>query len=174
MATYLTFTPTRSDLMRAGLLGIVDRRGVFYSFTLFFVILPWLSALVGALMPLFGLPSVGWTIVLLMAVVPFATVLSFALIPVWLFRDAPTLKGPHHNEFSDQDIHASGPGFDTSISWGVFTHFRFYSLGLILRGNKVPMITVPRRAVSASVQQELEALFKSKGIMPSSGGRSSV
>lgn len=169
MTTSITFTPTRFDLMRAGLLGILERSSVFYGGVVFFVVLPWLSSLGGFVAQLCGLKVMGWASILLLAALPLLAISGFALISIWSFRNAPALKGAHHYIFSDQDIHATGPGFDTHISWNVMTHYRLHSFGLLLRASKVPMVAVPGHAISKVAQQELIALFRSKGIVPSVG-----
>jgi hypothetical protein len=113
-----------------------------------------------------GLKPFGWEHIdhWQQGVLPPITVVAFALIPVMLFRGSPALRGPHHYEFADQDIHAVGPGFDTRVQWSVLTRATTHKFGLMLFSGKLPMVSVPGRAMSPSDEEAIHALLKRKGL----------
>jgi hypothetical protein len=163
MAVTVTFTPTNADLMRTGYLGIRSRPLVLAMSLGFFVVLPWVLALGAFIAKLAGY-HIPWLPIVVLAVLPASSVFSFALIPLFLYRHAPTLQGPHSYEFSEQDIHAVGPGFDNRVQWNVLTRCLKHRYGLLLMSERVPMVTVPGRALARADWVELLRLVRMKGL----------
>ena len=160
MSVQICFTPTKRDLMWTVYAGVRARPAIFFSSILFFVVLPWSAALI--ILVLGNLAST-WSIIVLLVVPPIA-VASFASIPIRLFGDSPSLQGEHTYEFSDSEIHLIGPGFDNRVDWSIVTSCLEFSGGLQFYSKKLAVISIPRRALSATTSQELRALCVAKGI----------
>jgi hypothetical protein len=165
MPIVLSFETSRADLVRLGYLGLRARPLTFFSAVLFFIGLPWSVAIGGLMAKAFGLHVPSGTVALMIALPPI-TVAAFALIPLLLFRGSPTLRGPHRYEFDDRDIHATGPGYDSRIQWSVFTRAMMHRFGLLLLSGRLPMLSVPARAMSASDREALVLLLRQKGLAP--------
>jgi hypothetical protein len=163
MSVTVTFTPTNADLARASYLGIRSRPVVFAVFLGFFVAVPWGYALTFLAWKLAG-RHVPWEPIAGLAITPAISVVAFTLIPVLMHRRARTLHGPRAYEFTDEEIRAIGPGFDTRIQWGVLTHCLMHSFGLLLTSGRTPIVTVPGRALSDSGWRELRLLMQAKGL----------
>ncbi len=159
MAVVASFTPSRRDLIWAGIAGMRDRPAMLILSAAFFVALPWSAA------AYFASTQVGfsWTVAVLV-LVPFFTIASFVLLPVKLFRKSPTLQGTHVYEFAEEAIHLRGPGFDSRLDWDILDRCRDYGTNLCFFAGKQAMIVVPARALPAAERQALKALVASKGI----------
>jgi hypothetical protein len=159
----VTFTPTRADLMNASYLGLRSRPVVFWSALVFFVALPWLAAATSLFAGALGAPVAWLNIAILIAIPPLA-VAFFACLPVWQARGALTLRGAHNYRFGDVDIHLEGPGFSNRVTWDVLTTCLVSRGGLLFNSGKVPLITVPARALQTDTQTRLLSLVSARGI----------
>ena len=160
MSVRICFTPSKRDLMWTVYAGVRARPVIFLSSILFFVVFPWSAALI-----IFALGNLAstWSIAVLLAVPPIAVAL-FASIPVCIFGDSPSLQGEHTYEFSENEIHLFGPGFDNRVDWSNVTSCLEFSGGLQFYSKKLAVISIPRRALSETTSQALRALIKAKGI----------
>ncbi len=160
MSIAINFTPTSRDLVWAGYAGLRAKPIFLAILLLFFVVLPWSSAL---FVLLFGKLVSIWSVALLVLVPPIS-VIAFAFLPVRLFRNSPTLQGVHTYEFSENEIHLIGPGFDNRLQWPTLTRCIQFSGGLQFYSNTLALISIPRRALSESTLSSLHHLATLKEI----------
>jgi len=161
MSVTVTFTPTNRDLVWASYAGLRARPLIFIPFVLLFVILPWFTA---SILIALGKPiSIGAVMVLL--VVPLITGAAFVSLPIRLYRNSPSLQGPHIYEFSESEIHLVGPGFDNRLQWSIVTLCLEFSGGLQFYSNRQPLISMPRRALSETNLPTLLSLLTAKGVV---------
>ena len=164
----VTFTPTKGDILRAAYMGLRARPLIFVSAVGFFIVIPWVSALVAIAASTVGAPVSTARIIQLIAMPPVAVAL-FALIPLLQVRGARGLNGPHTYEFSEGGIHLTGPGFDNRVDWSIPTRCYNFKPGLLFVSGNAPLITVPSRCLAATDKAELGRLLTRKGVQARGG-----
>jgi len=163
MSIVVCFTPRRTDLMYAGLSGLRARPIMATISVLFFVVLPWATAVAGIVAREMGKP-VSWATILMLAVVPLLAVPFFLLLPVMLFGRSPALLGEHTYEFADEEMRFTGPSFENKLKWSVVTACVRSRFGVMLFSGKLPIVSIPRRALTPELDAQLGALLARKGL----------
>jgi hypothetical protein len=154
VTTTVTFTPTRTDLLRAGYLGLRARPFTFFLSVGFFIAVPWLIALFGLGARVIG-ARVGLLPVVELILIPPVAVAAFALIMLFGVRGARTLQGTHSYEFSDAGIRLKGPGFDNRVEWSALTRCHASPYGLLFMTGAAPLISVPGRVLSPTSRRAI-------------------
>lgn len=151
-------------MLRAGYVGLRSRPVVFTLWLGFFVIVPWLSALLFTVNSLLlGKPVESWLVMNLIAIPPLVVTL-FGSIILFQFRNARTLQGTHTYNFSDADIHLKGPGFDNRVEWSILTRCHVSDLGWLITSGNTPLISIPGRLLTSSSYNEIQEMITRKGI----------
>jgi hypothetical protein len=163
MTISVAFTPTKRDLVLAGYLGLRARPFNFALSLAFFVILPWVAALGSGVYYLSGGP-VNLSNIIVLLIVPIASIAFFALLPVVLARGMRSLNGPHRYDFSGDGIRLTGPGFDNRVEWKLVTRCYGFKTGLLFASGSAPLITVPARALSPTTGTQLRRLIMASGV----------
>jgi hypothetical protein len=159
----VAFTPTKGDLIRGGYVGFRTRPFNFACFLGFFVISPWIVALGFGALYLSGERVRLWEIIVLL-VVPVASIAFLAVLPLVLTRGARSLNGPHRYEFSVDGIRLTGPGFDNRVEWKLVTRCYGFKQGLLFASGSAPLITVPARSLSPAALTQLRLLIMASGV----------
>lgn len=160
MSVQIFFTPSRRDLVWAAYAGLRARPAIFFTSILFFVAFPWSAALIFLAL---GFLASTWLIIVLL-LLPLIAVALFVSIPIRLFGGSPSLQGEHTYEFSENEIHLFGPGFDNRVSWSIITRCLEFSGGFLFYSNKLPIISIPRRALPGHTSLGLRALCEASGV----------
>ena len=163
MSIVVCFTPRPADLIYAGLTGLRARPIIATIGALFFIALPWAAAVVGMVARELGKP-VPWATIIMLAVIPVLAVPFFVLLPILLFGRSPALAGEHKYEFADEEMRFTGPSFENKLKWSVVTACVSSRFGIMLFSGKVPLVSIPRRALNPGLNAELGALFARKGV----------
>lgn len=163
MNVTIRFTPKTIDLIWAGYAGLRARPVILVMGLVFFVGLPWLAAFLAIIGVAMGKP-IGLITITTLLLVPPVAIVFIALLPVILFRGSRALRGLHTYEFSNQDIHFIGPGFDNRVDWGIVTRCIRSRAGLLFLSDRLPLVTLPNRVLSAETFRQIQELLAAKGI----------
>ncbi len=163
MPVVMKFIPRKTDLMMLGYGAIRSRPVVFYIFIIFFIIIPWLlSLLIFVLGAVLGDTSQYSNAFILFILPPIMVSFFFFYAPIRQYANAPSLKGERIYEFSEENIHVTGPGFDNTIEWSLITKFIDVHGFILIFSNHTAIIWLPRRAIPDSTRTDFIALLKSK------------
>ena len=163
MLASVQFTPQKSDLIWSGYAGVRARPFIFVTAVSFFVVLPWLAALLTIVLALMG-KFVGWQPIAIFVLVPPISVTFFALLPLFLFRNARSLRGTHNYEFTRDGMHFTGPGFDNRVEWSLVTRCLYSRAGLLFMSDSLPMVNIPKRILSPEVSGQISELLRANNI----------
>jgi hypothetical protein len=163
MHASVQFTPQPSDLIWSGYAGIRARPVVFVAAIGFFVVLPWLAALVSIVLAAMG-KFLGWLPLAIFILTPPISIAFFALLPLFLFRNALSLRGTHRYEFMHEGMHITGPGFENRLAWSAVTRCAQTRAGLLFLSNTQPLVYIPRRVLSTEFLDRIRELLRVKNI----------
>ncbi|WP_146151792.1 YcxB family protein [Ahniella affigens] len=149
--------------MAASLAGLRARPVIAAIGALFFIALPWIAAIVSCIALAQGKAVSVLTIAIFVAVPPLFTA-GMLLMPFVLFGRSPALLGPHRYEFSDEQMTFVGPAFDNKLQWQIVDCYVSSRLGIYLFAGKLPLVSIPKRAVDPAVTEALHELFARKGL----------
>jgi hypothetical protein len=141
---------------------------VFWFSVAFFVVLPWVLALIGMLTRSTA-HRMSWVSILALVIMPPIMVALFGLIPVLATRGAKTLNGAHTYEFSSNGIDVAGPGFRSRLEWSALATCVSGPMGILLMSGKVALLSVPGRVLSDDHRAGLLALARDNGLKIKSG-----
>jgi len=159
----VSFIPSRADLMRLGYVALRANPVVLALSLGFFVVFPWVVATSLMVDNASGGSNSAYSIVSMLAL-PLISIAAFAYLPLLHVRRARTLQGTHTYAFSDQDIHLTGPGFDSRVDWAALSRCYGRREGLIFFTGSAPIITVPGRSLSQTSREDLRQLVAAKGV----------
>jgi hypothetical protein len=149
--------------MCLGYVGLRAKPAVFALFLGFFVVFPWVVAALLIADNMAGGSNSAFSIVSMTAL-PLIGIAAFAHLPLLQVRRARTLQGIHTYAFSDQDIHLTGPGFDSRVDWAALTRCYGRREGLAFFTGSAPIIAVPGRSLSETSREDLRQLVAAKGV----------
>lgn len=158
MPIEIRFFPRKIDLVVAGYVGLRARPVISLLFFAFFVVTPWFFAILTIVLRL----PLNYSTTISFCVIPPFTILALLVLPVLIHWKSPSLNGEHIYRFSDTEIQVSGPGFDNHMQWSLVSRFVKLHGVYMLFSNKLPIITIPKRAIQSSIATEFEQLLKSK------------
>ena len=163
MNVTVQFTPQKMDLVWAGYAALRAEPIIFFTNFIFFIVLPWLGAIIFSAEKLMG-KSIGWGPIALLIILPPITVTAMALLPVFLSRGSRTLRGIHTYELSDSNMHFTGPGFNNTVEWGIVTRCVRTHVGLMLFSGRFPLVSLPHRVLSEVDYLSVQELLTTKAI----------
>ena len=158
-----SFTPTRGDLVRLGYVAIRSRGVLFWFSVLFFVLLPWVLAVIG-IVTLDTAHPMSWVSILTLAVMPPIMIMLFGLIPVLVTRGAKAMQGAHTYELSSGGIDTSGPGFQGRLDWSALNTCVSSPLGILFMSGRLALVSIPGRVLDEISRSELLSLARDKGL----------
>jgi hypothetical protein len=173
MSVCVRFTPTRADLIRGSVIGLLARPVLLAVSFVFFVVLPlglalftvWTSGSRGV--------TVDWWKVSSFVMIPIVMTSLMAILPLWLVGRSKALRGEHVYEFTADGMRFAGPSFENRCGWEHTTSYMQTGFGLTLLADKLPLVNVPQRVLTDDVRGGLLELLRAKGI-PARGRRIEV
>jgi hypothetical protein len=163
MLANIQFTPNNLDLICSSYAGIRSRPFLFAAALAFFVVLPWLVAFVAIVLTLLG-EFISRPLIAALVLGPPLMAALFALLPVSLFRNARSLRGPHNYEFTREGMRFTGPGFDNRLGWSLVTRCSQSRVGMLLMSDSLPIVFLPKRVLSPEVSDQMRALLAAANI----------
>jgi len=164
LAVTVSFTLTRGDLLRGSWLSIRSHPFVLTQGIVIFLVLPWALSVWQVVLAARRAAYVSTFKIVEMALIPPLAVVGFAAITLWISRGSRTIGGHYKFEFTDEEIHVTGPGIDSHIEWSALTKCFGIRSGVIFYSGNQPMIAIPGRALTAQAVEELHAMSAAKGL----------
>jgi hypothetical protein len=164
MAVTVSFAMTRADLLRLSWVALRNRPFILALSVGFFIVLPWAIAVWEVVEVARGEANAPILSIVVLFLIPPLAVVGFGAIPLWLLRGSRVIGARHKFEFTEEDIHLTGPATDSRIQWSAFTKCYGTKHGVVFYSGDLPTIFIPRRALTLEEAAELRAMSSTRAI----------
>lgn len=168
MRQSVSYVPETADHFRASATAMLAKPWVLYLFCGFFVVLPWLSAIVLVIFSEMTGRYVSALSIATLVVAPLVASGGFCGL-IWLqarghMRRVPAAQGEHHYVFDNKHVLITAPGLENRIAIGNITKIQDGGFGMMMFSGPSPILFIPSRAfASVEDKRRLQTIFKQVG-----------
>jgi YcxB-like protein len=164
MAVTVAFTLTRADVLRGSWVSLRSHPFILAQSIGFFIALPWAIAVWQLVEAARGEAYASTSAIVEMVLIPPLAAVGFGAIPLWISRGSRLLGGQHKFEFTEQDVHLTGPTTDSRIQWSAFTKCYGTRHGILFYSGNQPTLSIPGRALAPEAAAKLREMLTARGI----------
>jgi hypothetical protein len=164
MATTVSFTLARADVLPGFWVSLRSRPFALAQIIGLLIVLPWAVAVWLVVDAAHGAAYVSTMSIVEMALLPLLSVLWVVAIQFWMSRGSRMIGGHYRLAFTDDDIRLTSPGIDSRIQWSSLKKcFGLRHGNLFYSGNR-PMVSIPGRALVLQAAAESREMSAVRGV----------